>query len=391
MSKDVKKRLAALGLRVPELLLPRKDTDLSRYAVIACDQFSAEGEYWERVRANVGDAPSTLHMILPEAWLQKDEEHRKNIVPTMERYLQDGILRSIGEGMVFLKRETASGIRRGLVVAFDLEQYDYHEGSEPLLRPTEATVEARLPARVDIRRSAPLELPHVLVLFNDPTDALMDSLEALTEKRAPLYDFELMEQGGHLTGRQMSEDADYVNLAEQLERLRAEAAEGMLYAMGDGNHSFAAAKLHWEQVKATLPEAQWEGHPARYALCELVNLYDKGLPFEPIHRLLMGVDTETVCRELDLDPACPPPLQELQPRLNAWLEKHPEAELEYIHGADACRKLGEEPGNLALVWDSFDRERLFPWVATHGPLCRKSFSLGHAEEKRYYLEAKKIM
>ena len=391
MSRDVKKRLAALGLRVPELLLPRKDIDLSRYAVIACDQFSAEGEYWERVRANVGDAPSTLHMILPEAWLQNGEKHRKNIVPTMERYLQDGTLRSIGEGMVFLKRTTSSGIRRGLVVAFDLEQYDYHNGSETLLRPTEATVEARLPARVDIRRNAPLELPHVLVLFNDPTDALMDSLEKLTEKRPPLYDFELMECGGHLSGWKMSEDSDYVNLSEQLERLRTEAVGGMLYAMGDGNHSFAAAKLHWEQVKATLPPEAWEGHPARYALSELVNLYDKGLPFEPIHRLLMSVDAASVCQELELDPACPPPLQELQPRLDAWLAKHPEAELEYIHGAETCRRLGENPGSLALVWDSFDREGLFPWVAAHGPLCRKSFSLGHAEEKRYYLEARRIM
>ena len=391
MSKDVKKRLAALGLRIPELLLPREGTDLSRYAVIACDQFSAEGEYWERVKETVGDAPSTLHMILPEAWLREGEAHRKNIVPTMERYLADGTLRSIGEGMVFLKRTTPSGVRRGLVTAFDLEQYDYREGSKTLLRPTEATVEARLPARVDIRREAPLELPHVLVLINDPTDGLMDALDALTEKRTPLYDFELMEQGGHLTGWHLSEEKNYVNLAEQLERLYAETTEGMLYAMGDGNHSFAAAKLHWEQVKATLPPEAWEGHPARYALCELVNLYDKALPFEPIHRLLMGVDAESVCRELALDPACPPPLQELQPRLDAWLKKHPEAELEYIHGADNCRRLGEKPGNLALVWDSFDREGLFPWVAAHGPLCRKSFSLGHAEEKRYYLEARKIM
>lgn len=390
MSSDAKARLAALGLRVPELLLPREDIDLTRFAVIACDQFSAEKDYWERVRALAGDAPSALHMILPEAWLRDGEAHRAAIVPTMERYLREGVLRSIGEGMVFLKRQTSSGVRRGLVVAFDLEQYDYHEGTKPLLRPTEATVEARLPARLAIRQEAPLELPHVLVLFNDPTDALMDTLESLTEDRGALYDFELMERGGHLTGWELNGEADYALLADELERLRGEAADGMLFAMGDGNHSFAAAKLRWEQVKAALPEELREGHPARYALCELVNLYDRALPFEPIHRLVMGADGDALCRELGLDPAAPPPLQELQPRLDEWLQKHPEAELEYIHGADECRRLGRKPGNLAIVWESFDREGLFPWVAAHGPLCRKSFSLGHAEEKRYYLEARRI-
>ena len=390
MSADARARLAALGLRVPELLLPREGVDLSRYAVIACDQFSAEKEYWERVRTYVGDAPSALNLMLLEAWLRDGEAHRAAIVPTMERYLRDGTLRSPGEGMVFLKRKTASGVRRGLVTAFDLEQYDYREGAKPLLRPTEATVESRLPARVEIRRDAPLELPHVLVLFNDPTDALMDALEALTQGRSPLYDFELMEGGGHLTGWHVNADADYALLADGLERLLGEAADGMLYAMGDGNHSFAAAKLHWEQIKATLPQEQWEGHPARYALCELVNLYDRALPFEPIHRLVMGVDGDALCRELGLAPASPPPLQELQPRLDEWLRKHPEAELEYIHGADKCRELGDRPDALAIVWESFDREGLFPWVAEHGPLCRKSFSLGHAEEKRYYLEARRI-
>ncbi len=391
MKNNAKAALAALGLRVPELLLPKEDIDLSRYAVVACDQFSAQADYWQRVKETVGDAPSTLNMILPEAWLQNGEAHQAAIVPTMERYLREGILRSIGEGMVFLHRETASGVRRGLVVAFDLEQYDYHAGARALLRPTEATVESRLPTRVAIRKEAPIELPHVLVLFNDPEDKLMDTLETLVQSRKPLYDFALMENGGKLTGWHMNEENDYVNLSELLEALRKDAVDDMLFAMGDGNHSFAAAKLNWEQVKATLPEEQWEGHPARYALCELVNLYDRGLLFEPIHRLLMGVDAAAVCAELGLDPSSPPPLQELQPRLDAWLAEHPEAELEYIHGADTCRELGEKENNLALVWDSFDREGLFPWVAQHGPLCRKSFSLGHAEEKRYYLEARIIM
>ena len=249
MMDTVQKRLATLGLRIPELLMPNENIDLSRYAVIACDQYSAEGEYWQRVQETVGDAPSTLHMILPEAWLQNGEAHRKNIVPTMERYLKDGTLRSIGEGFVFLKRTTPSGTRRGLIVAFDLEQYDYHAGAKTLLRPTEATVEERLPARVAIRKEAPVELPHVLVLFNDAEDRLMDTLEESVSGKTPLYDFTLMENGGQLTGWQLREESDYVNLCAELERLQRAAVDGMLYAMGDGNHSFAAAKLHWEEVK----------------------------------------------------------------------------------------------------------------------------------------------
>lgn len=383
-------RLAVLGLSVPELLLPREDVDLSCFSVVACDQFSAQPDYWERVRHTVGDAPSALNLILPEAWLQNGEAHTASIVPTMERYLQDGILRSIGEGMVFLHRQCSCGLRRGLVVAFDLEEYDYKGSSNALLRPTEQTVEERLPPRAAIRRNAPVELPHVLVLFNDPEDALMNALEQCVAGKKPLYDFTLMENGGNLTGWQLREEGEYAVLASELEKLRRNAPDGMLFAMGDGNHSFAAAKLHWENLKKTLPEKELENHPARYALCELVNLYDKGLLFEPIHRLLIGVDPERVCEELEIDPVSPPPLQELQPKLDAWLTLHPNAELEYIHGADTCRELGEKNGCLAIVWEQFDRDSLFPWVSAHGPLCRKSFSLGHPEEKRYYLESRRI-
>ncbi len=384
------KRLAALGLAVPELLLPRKGTDLSAFAVVACDQFSAQRTYWEQVKETVGDAPSALHMILPEAWLGVGEAHKAAIVPTMERYLGEGILESAGEGMVLVHRHCSSGLRRGLVVAFDLEQYDYRAGTRPLLRPTEATVEERLPARVEIRRAAPLELPHVMVLYNDPADKLMDALDALRQGREPLYDFPLMEGGGRLSGWLLDKETDHACLAGELEKLAAEAVDGMLFAMGDGNHSFAAAKLCWEEIKAGLPAEKQEGHPARYALCELVNLYDKGLDFEPIHRLVRNVDTDELCRELALDPAAPPPLQELQPALDAWLAQHPEGELEYIHGAESCRELGEAENALALIWDSFPRETLFPHVAQHGPLCRKSFSMGQARDKRYYLEARRI-
>lgn len=382
--------LAPFGIHIPELYLPCEDRDYTRYAVVACDQFSAQPDYWERVQKTVGDAPSALNLILPEAWLNTAKGHKEAIVPTMERYLAQGILRNVGEGMVLVHRQCSSGLRRGLVVAFDLEEYDYRRDSHALLRPTEATVEERLPPRIEIRRNAPLELPHVMVLYNDPADALMEALEKRIAACPVLYDFPLMEEGGQLKGYLLRQEEDYLCLAGELERLLKASVDDMLFAMGDGNHSFAAAKLYWEECKARLPEEAWEGHPARYALCELVNLYDRGLEFEPIHRLVQNIDPHKLCLDLELDPQAPPPLQELQPKLDAYLALHPQAKLEYIHGAETCRTLGKEENALALVWEEFPKETLFSHVAQFGPLCRKSFSMGQGRDKRYYLEARRI-
>jgi len=382
--------LAAVGAAVPEVLLPAPGTDLTKFAVVACDQYSAQPEYWDEVEQLVGDAPSALHLMLPEAWLGKRPEHEAAINPTMKKYLADGTLRSAGHGLVFLHRATSTGVRRGLVVALDLEQYDFTPGSKSLIRATEKTIVERLPTRVAIRRNAPLEMPHIMVLINDKENRLMGWLDENVTAAPPLYDFKLMQKSGVLKGWLLRDEGVLTKIGELLAELRDSAVDGMLYAMGDGNHSMAAAKAHWDSLKETLSEDERRDHPARYAMVELVNLYDEALWFEPIHRLLIHVDREEVLRDLAIDPLDPPSLQDLQPRLDDWLAEHPEAELEYIHGDRDCINLGKRPGNLAIVWKSFDKDTLFRDVAERGVLVRKSFSMGAAPDKRFYLECRKI-
>lgn len=385
-----REKLAGVGAAVPRLLFPQKGVDLQKFAVIACDQYSAQPEYWEAVQNFTDGAPSALQMIMPEAWLGKNLGHENAVPARMRRYLEDGTLSDIGEGMMFLHRATTTGIRRGLMLALDLEQYDFTPGSSSLIRATEKTVLERLPARVAIRSKAPLEMPHIMVLLDDRQNRLMGALDQMTAEKDPLYDFSLMMDSGRLKGWFLQEESVYDTVADVLTRLKEEALDGMLYAVGDGNHSFAAAKSHWDTLKAGLNAAERESHPARFGLVELVNLYDSALAFEPIHRLLMGVDPKQVQRELEFDAKNPPPLQQLQPRLDEWLDRHPEAELEYIHGAGDCRRLGRAPNRLAIVWEQFDKETLFSDVASRGVLCRKSFSMGSAPDKRFYLECRKI-
>jgi len=390
MAGDVRSRLAAVGAAPAEILLPARGVDLSRFAVVACDQYSAQPAYWEKVRGYVGDAPSALGLMMPEAWLGRDEAHARAIPETMERYLRNGTLTSVGEGMVFLHRVTTAGVRRGLVLALDLEEYDYTPGSRSMIRATEKTVVDRLPPRIEIRRQAPLEMPHIMVLVNDRENRLMGALDELVKGKETLYDFPLMLNSGRLTGWLLRSGKELACVAEALGALAERAAGGMLYAMGDGNHSFAAAKAHWDAIKGSLTAEERETHPARRALAEIVNLYDPALTFEPMHRLLMHVDPESAARELGIDPLNPPSLQELQPQLDEWVSRHPGAELEYIHGRRDCLELGRASGNLAIVWENFDRDSLFSDVEKRGVLCRKSFSMGTADDKRFYLECRKI-
>lgn len=383
---------AAAGAHLPRILLPAAERDFSRFSVIACDQYSARPEYWDAVERRVGEAPSTLRMILPEAYLGKERPGAKKAIhAAMDAYRKDGVLQELPEGLIYLHRRLPGGIRRGLMIALDLEQYDFHMGSHSLIRATEKTVEDRLPARVDIRRGAMLELPHVMVLLNDRQNRLNNLLEQHREELMPLYDFELMEGGGHLTGWQVRDRDLLLGVAAILRELKDEACDGMLYAVGDGNHSLAAAKLCWEEIKAALPDDARENHPARWALVELVNLYDPAIEFLPIHRLLMNVDPIAVQNEVGFDAEDPPNIQELQPRLDAWLRRHPEAEIEYIHGAEECRRLGEAPDRLPIILGEFRRDTLFETVAKNGALVRKSFSMGEAAEKRYYLECRRIL
>lgn len=388
--KTAKEKLADVGAAVPRLLFPKEGINLQKFAVIACDQYSAQEEYWDAVRDFIGSAPSSLQLMMPEAWLGKEPSHENAVPEHMRRYLADGTLREIGRGMMFPHRGTTTGVRRGLLLSLDLEQYDFAPDSSSLIRATEKTIQERLPARVAIRSKAPLEMPHIMVLLDDRENRLMGALDQIAAGRAPFYDFSLMMDSGSLKGWFLQEENIFDAVADMLAQLKAQSRAGMLYAMGDGNHSFAAAKEHWDTRKAGLTAAQRESHPARFGLVELVNLYDPALVFEPIHRLLIGVDPHAVQRDLGFDAKNPPPLQKLQPQLDGWLDQHPQAQLEYIHGAEDCRRLGRAPDRLAIVWSKFDKESLFSDIARHGVLCRKSFSMGSAPDKRFYLECRKI-
>ena len=388
--KTAKEKLAGVGAAVPRLLFPKEGINLQKFAVIACDQYSAQEEYWDAVRDFIGSAPSSLQLMMPEAWLGKEPSHENAVPEHMRRYLADGTLREIGRGMMFLHRGTTTGVRRGLLLSLDLEQYDFAPDSSSLIRATEKTIQERLPARVAIRSKAPLEMPHIMVLLDDRENRLMGALDQIAAGRAPFYDFSLMMDSGSLKGWFLQEESIFDAVAGILAQLKAQSRAVMLYAMGDGNHSFAAAKEHWDTRKAGLTAAQRESHPARFGLVELVNLYDPALVFEPIHRLLIGVDPHAVQRDLGFDAKNPPPLQKLQPQLDGWLDQHPQAQLEYIHGAEDCRRLGRAPDRLAIVWSKFDKESLFSDIARHGVLCRKSFSMGSAPDKRFYLECRKI-
>ncbi len=384
---------AKVGARVPRIFLPAKNVEFEKFAVIACDQHSAEPDYWDAVQQLVGDAPSTLELMLPEAWLDRQgAASTDSIAAAMRRYLADDMLADMGEGLILVRRSTDSGIRTGLVLALDLEQYDFAKDAKTLIRATEDTVVERLPARVAVRERASLELPHVMILIDDRRNRLGALLTQREGDYRPVYDFELMLGGGHLTGRMIDRPDDLAEIAETLMALHDESGDGFMYAMGDGNHSFAAAKLHWEQIKPTLAAEQRKAHPARYALAEIVSLYDAGLSVEPIHRLLMGVDPAQVQAEIGFDAAHPESLQLLQPRLDAWLAVHPQATLEYIHGEAECRALAaQSPDRLAIIFPPFDRESIFSIVRESGAFVRKSFSLGSASGKRYYLECRKIV
>ena len=265
------------GIYAPKILMPAEGTDLEKWATIACDQYTSDPGYWQMAEELIGDAPSTLDLQMPEAWLGEagkgHEGHEAAIPHKMKEYLENGTLREIPEGFVFIKRETSSGTRRGLLALADMDRFDYRPGSKALIRASEETVESRLPVRVEIRKTAPLEMPHAMLLFRDPKDMLMGSLEVLTRNRRPLYDFPLMLGGGRIRGWLLQTIRDWNVVADIFNILLAQAEDGMLFAVGDGNHSLAAAKLCREQEKARGISSY-----KRFALVELVNLYDPALP-----------------------------------------------------------------------------------------------------------------
>lgn len=400
-----------------DILLPR-GVDLSKWAVIACDQFSAEPEYWRRVRDEVGDAPSTLHLIYPEAELKDEpERHIREIRSAMRAYVYAGIFGTWGDSFVYVERRLSDGtLRKGLVGRLDLECYDFSERSTAPVRATEHTVVERIPPRVAIREGASLELPHALLLCDDEEGAVLAPVQG-----EALYDFELMEGGGHIRGTLLrgvaAEEmkrrlADYEH--RQTQRCQAAGERPLLYAVGDGNHSLATAKTCYERLKAEIGAEAAAKHPARWALAELENLHEPSQRFEPIHRLVTGSDASALLRAayeslgaetgvdvpwfsgeksgvLTLDVSSGRlPVDLLQSFLDTWLAGCP-GELEYIHGDESLRRLASEPGSLGFLLPEVEKNAFFRGVMRGGVLPRKTFSMGQARDKRYYIEARKIV
>ena len=415
----------SLGFCPADILLPAPHVDLSRWAVVACDQYTSDPAYWNRVERFVGGSPSTLHLTFPEIHQCEGFGRVPAIQDEMARYLQDGTLvPAVRDGFVLVERTVPSGKRLGLVGCVDLEMYDFERGSASLVRATEGTILERIPPRVRIRAGATLETPHVMLLVDDPKRTVIEPLYQRRKRLTPLYDFDLMEGGGHLHGYRVDDPAQKVQIASALNALRV-ACGGLLYAVGDGNHSLATARQCWLNLRETLsPEAR-ERHPARYALVELVNLHDEALVFEPIHRVLFGVDEQDVLHSLSrfliahgaslerrravegeqaLSFACAKgglslavlnapfslPVATLQSFLDEYLRARPQTRLDYIHGGDFARGLGRQPGNACFLLEARDKHALFPAVRRDGALPRKTFSMGEASEKRYYMECRAI-
>ena len=416
---------ASLGLHPSEILLPAPSVSPETWACVACDQFTSEPEYWRKVEALVGDKPSTLRLMLPECDLDRSGERIPQIHAAMREALQSALLLpAVENGFILCERTTPSGVRLGLVGAVDLEAYDFTPGSLPLIRPTEQTISSRLPARLAIRRGAPLELSHILILLDDPNRTVLEPLRDRKNSLRPLYDVNLMMDGGHLSGWAVDSPADLSALESAMDRLCSALGEHpFLMAVGDGNHSLATAKAYWEEIKPTLPADARRTHPARYALCEIENIHDPALMFEPIHRLLTGVSETALlqawqayaaARGMTLSPqgaghsftlvsargaqnitvAHPEgaiPCETLQRFLDAFLAEHPEAGIDFIHGEASLRALAEREGNLGFLLPAIDKRTFFADVKKLGVLPRKTFSMGEAYEKRYYMECRRIV
>ena len=437
---------APTGFRLPRVCLPRSDIDLAKWAVVACDQYTSEPDYWADVARAVGEAPSTLQLIFPEVFLGKADapERIARIQATMRRYLAEGLLRD-HDGAIYVERtiEQPGGpqLRRGLMLELDLEHYDFSAASASLIRPTEGTIVERLAPRIEVRSGAELELPHILVLIDDPRCTVIEPIGAESDALAPLYDTPLMQGGGRVSGRAV--DAARAGRAVQALQALADphtfasrygvpdGTPPMLFAMGDGNHSLATAKAIWERAKGTVGM----DHPSRWALVEVENIHDPALHFAPIHRLLFGVSVDVrqalaqafgsrfSCTDVAsaeamrqrvhatgadrhaagligpgprfsvveiTDPPSTLAVGTLQLFIDGLLERGGATHIDYVHGDDVLERLGAAEGNLGLHLPTVAKGDLLKMVVREGPLPRKTFSMGEAHEKRFYVEARRI-
>ena len=411
------------------ILLPKK-CDMEKWAVIACDQYTSNPEYWNDVKGFVGDNPSTLNLTIPEIYLNDDnvEEIIESVNANMEKLVKEDFFEKYNDAMFYIERTQSDGkIREGIVGMIDLEAYNFEKGSTSLVRATEKTITDRIPPRVRIRKNAPLEFPHIMILIDDEKREIIETLKNEVKEDDVVYDFDLMKNGGHIKGYLMS-DASCDRVEKQLEELGdkeyfnkkygVEDLPVLLFAMGDGNHSLATAKTVYENLKETMSEDEYLNHPARYALVEIVNLHSDALKFEAIHRVLFNVDVDKLFDELGKyydvsfeecegqridfvskersgsfwikNPKSNIPLGSLQLFLDDYLEKNKETRIDYVHGEEETKRLGMEEGNMGFILQAMSKDELFKTVMLDGALPRKTFSMGHSDDKRFYLEGREI-
>ena len=401
-------------IRSCDILVPN-GCEHEKWSVVACDQFTSEREYWHKLERYVGDAKSTLKLIFPEAYLEDDdkEERIENINRTMREYLDGGVFKTLKDSFIVCKRTTASGVSRlGIVLAIDLEDYCFTHPSHAYVRSTEGVVLDRIPPRLKIRQDAPVELPHIMLLIDDRKHRV---IEPIWEGRADLekvYDFDLNMGGGHLEGYKI--DAQKVidvfdKYVDSVQDLYGEKTNDFIFAVGDGNHSLATAQAHWNRIKEGLTDAEKAVHPARFALCEVENLHDDGIVFEPIHRFVFGVGEDFIrymqanlsgekeVKAFDkngeyvlrVDRIGAKAIKDIQSAIDEYLKAHG-GTVDYIHGIGHLKDVASRNDGVAIAMPKIEKEELFDYVLKNGTLCRKAFSMGEAEEKRYYFEAKKI-
>lgn len=416
-----------IPFKAGNILIP-KNIDMSKWSVVACDQYTSEPDYWNEVKSIVGDSPSTLNLTLPEIYLEDSdvEERIKNINESMKKMLEDGIFTEYKDSMIYLERTQSDGkVREGVIGIVDLEDYSYEKGSQTLIRATEKTVIERIPPRMKVRENAELELPHIMILIDDESKTIIENLKKEVKQTDVVYDFDLMQNGGHIKGYKLNDESihEIINKLGHLadkeyfeEKYGVKDKGVLLFAMGDGNHSLATAKACYEKLKETMSEEEYLNHPARYALVELVNLHSEALEFEAIHRVLFDVDVDDLINSLndyyeineegngqkfelitkDMDkvlyisnPKSNIPVGSIQIFLDEYLQGH-NGKIDYIHGENVTKELGSKEGNVGIVFDSMSKNDLFKTVILDGVLPRKTFSMGHSNDKRFYLEARKI-
>lgn len=433
--KSIKQRLNKIGVELPSLLVPSESIDARKWAVVACDQYTSQKSYWEDLDKEVEDSPSTLRMIYPECYLGDADSHKRIVAinKAMESYCSSDIFKEFKDSFMLVRRTANSRSRWGLMVALDLERYSWEKSNRTLIRATEGTILSRIPPRKEIRKDAPLEVPHILVLISDEARSVIEPLANKISSLEKAYDTDLMKNGGHLEGWAVNKASDLEQVTKALEAMEArlDPENPLLFAMGDGNHSFATAKSCWEDIKKTLSEKEREGHPARYCLVELENIFDEAMVFEPIHRVLFKTSFDQFIGKLALycdgfEASLVDSLSELEAfvssndgkqkfglckadGLYAITLENPVAtiaagtlqnviddlgreghEVDYIHGSDVTNDLGRKEGNLGLILPAISKATFFDTIIKDGALPRKTFSMGEANEKRYYFEARKI-